>query len=108
MKLKKVITSELPAQSNDTWESSIIDEGETWTVRYFGACYIKSQDELGSVYILRFGSEIIRIIALCGGTQELNIDETFTGDGVKTFSIQRINDSLTIKRLPCWLVGYKT
>jgi len=108
MEVKKILASVVQPGASEPFEfPKAVPAGERWTIKAFGAADINTGDNKSSVFILRFGTEIVRILSLTGNTRELPIMETIEGDGTKKVSIERINTSSEAKRLPCWLLAFK-
>ena len=103
---KKTIRSVVQAGSSDTWESPVIPDGTTVTIKRFGGCDIAHGDGKSSVYLLEFGSEMIYCLSPVGGKEEFKEGESFIGDGQKRFKLTRQNLSSTSKPLPCWIRAY--
>jgi len=102
-----VITSIVGAGLNSTYDFPIILNGVVWMVTHFGAADMNLGDNKSSVYVLKWGSDIERIISLTGNTSEIALNKEFTGDGVKKLSILRMNKSGFDKQLPCWIRAYQ-
>jgi len=64
-------------------------------------------DNKSSVYALKFGDDILRIISVTGNTHEIIMNKEITGNGTKTVKIIRMNKSGVEKQLPCWLTAYE-
>ena len=102
-----IFTDAVLATTNDTKESPVVPNGKTWVIKNIGACDINLGDNKSSVYVFRFGTDIIRILSLTGNTQEIELRKEFTGDGAKTFNIIRYNKSGFDKEMPCWASAYE-
>lgn len=78
-----------------TWESLIIPAGKKVLLRTFGATV------LNGTVLLRFGADPVRVVV--DGTIEFTNRLEFIGDGAKSLSIQRINNSGTPRIIGAWL-----
>ena len=99
--------SVVSAGTQDIIESPIIPNNETWVIRVFGAADINLGDNKSSVYVLRFGNSITRVLSLTGDTKELNLQLEIVGNGVEKLNIIRMNKSGFDKEMPTWVEAYK-
>ena len=103
-----IVTTTLAAGSQDTVNHpQAIPTGKIWVVKDFGAVDINKGDNKSSVFILRFGTEIIRILSLTGASKEIPIKRDLIGDGSKKINVVRRNESGYDKELPFWITGYE-
>lgn len=101
-------TSVLAAGATDVkGPSAAIPNGETWIIRTFGAADINKGDSKSTVYILRFGTEIIRVLSLTGDTRELELKIDITGNGADKVNVVRRNESGYDKECAFWITAYK-
>lgn len=103
-----IITSSINAgQQNTTEHPQAIPNGKKWIIDNFGCADINLGDNISSVYILRFGTEVIRIVSLTGDTKDFNLGIEIVGDGVKKLNVIRQNRSSHDKELPCWIMAHE-
>jgi hypothetical protein len=95
------------AGNSDTIESSALPNQEKWFVEKLIACDINYGDNKSSVYVLKWGIEIIGILPVTGCKAELEILEEFMGNGSKKFSVERFNNSGTNKYMPFIVIARK-
>ena len=99
-----VTTSSLAGGGSDTkTHPEAIPAGKKWLVRWLRATGICLGDLKSSVFILRFGTDIVDIVSVLGHTVTADISMELTGDGVKKLSLQRFNFSSDTKQLPARL-----
>ena len=103
-----MLTDVVNAGLTDVYDyPSAIPAGKKWVINKFGAADIDLGDSISSVFVLRFGSDVIRILSLTGNTQEVEIKREIVGDGATLINIVRINKSAHNKELPAWVDGYE-
>lgn len=102
-----ILIDSVAAGGSETFQTPAIGSGKTWALKTFGAADINMGDSKSSVYVLMFGSDILRIISVTGNTKELDIKKDITGDGTKRLKIIRYNKSGYDKQCPCWVSGYQ-
>jgi len=84
-----------------------IPNSKKWVINKFGAVDVNLGDSKSSVYILRFGTDIITIISVTGNTYEVNINKEIIGDGVKKINVVRQNKSGHGKDMGFWVRAYE-
>jgi hypothetical protein len=84
-----------------------IPNNEIWVIDLIGACDINEGDSKSTVYILKFGNEILKVISCTGNTFESDKKIQITGDGTKKLNAQIINNSTYDKACPMWMEGHK-
>lgn len=102
-----IIVSQLASNSSDSLETPALGDGERWNIEKFGAADINLGDNKSSVYVLKFGNEILRIFALTGDTQEVDLNQDIIGNGTKKISVIRYNKSGFQKECPVWFRASK-
>lgn len=102
-----MIHSVVAAGATDPYETPAIPAGKIWVLKNFGAADINLGDSKSSVYVLMFGTEVIRIISLTGNTREIPLKKEITGDGAKKVKILRMNKSGEAREMPVWLTAYQ-
>ena len=102
-----IITSTVAANSQDIVEHPMaIPSGKLWVIRKFGAADINLGDSKSTVYVLRFGTEILRIISVTGNTYEPDFRFELTGDGSSKINVVRQNKSGFEKICPFWVSAF--
>ena len=103
--MKDIINvSNLNSGSQDVIEyPNAIPNGKIWVIGCFGGIDINLGDSKSSVYILRFGTDILSAISLSGNTKELTIHKEIIGDGTKKLNVVRQNKSGFNKDLVFWV-----
>jgi hypothetical protein len=102
-----IVVSTLAAGANDNPEAPAIPADETWMIRDFKAADIDFGDNKSSVYVLRFGTDIMEFISLTGNTMVIPVNEELTGDGSKKLNVMRYNNSGHPKQMPFKVTAYK-
>jgi len=103
-----VVASTLNGGANDIIEhGSAVPVGQVWFMKKFGAADVNLGDNKSSVYVLRFGTEIIKIISVTGNTQEIEVAQEIIGDGTKKVNVMRYNNSGQNKQCPFWITAYE-
>jgi hypothetical protein len=102
------VTSNLNGGDNDNPTHPVaVPAGEKWVISAFGAADIQKTDPKSTLYILRFGSDIIKVISATGDTYNIAMKHEITGDGAKQLNVQRFNFSSDNKPCPFWIEAYK-
>ena len=102
-----ILVSNLNAASNDLYETPVIPLNDVWMLKEFGACDVNLGDSKSSVYVLFFGSEVLKIISVTGNTCNIAISQEIIGNGADTIKIRRYNNSGFTKQMPVWLKAFK-
>ena len=108
MSAKEIILSNvINSGTSETFEfPKAIPANEIWTIKEFGAADINMGDNISSIYVLRFGTDIIKIIALTGNTHEFILNKSLKGDGLKKLNVYVSNKSGFSKQMPFWIKGF--
>lgn len=103
-----IVTSSLAAGSTDNPEHpSAVPNGEVWVISHFGAADINLGDNKSTVYALRFGTDILRVISVTGVTYDIPMKVEITGNGTKKLNVLRVNNSGSTKQCPFWIDAHK-
>lgn len=89
------------------YESPIIPNGSVWVIKKFGAAVPRLNDHYSANIILRIGTDIIRILTLCGNSSDVDINTEIIGDGIKKLNIIIQNQSIVEKTIAFWFDAYE-
>jgi len=104
----KLITSTVNAGATSVENySAAVPTGKIWVIKEFGGADINLGDNKSSIYVLRFGSDILKILTYTGNSGTVLMNEEITGDGVKKVNVVRMNKSGSTKELPFWIKAYE-
>jgi len=89
-------------------ESEIIPDGEIWQIkRITFADLAQPQNNWAGSFKVVFGDDTLAIAYLLGNTLSIDINRTFTGDGVLDLITTRENLGNTDKRMSVMIEGFK-
>lgn len=92
-------------------DSVVIPNGNIVVIRKFGFADVNNGDNKSTIFVLKFGVvgnfETIRIGSATGACQELWVNKSFPGDGVKFFRMTIVNGSVLSKTVAYWLDLFK-
>jgi hypothetical protein len=105
----KFILSNLNAGAVDTTDT-VIPAGKKVLIKKFGGGDINLGDSKSSAYLLQWGTvgsfTDLAALAFTGNTNEVEVNQSFVGDGTKFLRITRQNNSASNKRCPVWVRAY--
>ena len=87
-------------------EFHVIPNGEKWVIDNFGAADINNGDNKSSLYVLRYGTDVIKIISVTGATIEIPMKFEIIGNGVNKINVFIENTSSDSKRMPFWVEAH--
>lgn len=97
-------TSAIAGATNDIINHpQIIPNGQKWVIDSFGAVDADNGDNISTVYVLRFGTDILRVISVSGNTVEIRPDYEITGNGSDRVNVIVQNKSATAKDYAFWV-----
>ena len=96
----------MSASSNQTEVVGTPPLNEVWVIKKFGCADMNTGDNKSSVFILKYGTDNIRIVTLTGAIKELDISHEITGDGTKELKVFIQNSSGGAKQVGFWIDGY--
>ena len=96
-----MISSNLAAGADDNPEHpNAIPADDKWAIDRFTFADINTGDSKSSIYVLRFGTDILEFGTVTGSTDSIDVNEEIVGDGVKKINVLRYNTSGSTKKLP--------
>lgn len=105
-KKHEIIKQLVAATTTETKTYPAVPDGKTVVLKMFGAADINNGDNKSSVYILQWGSagsfQTIRVLALTGNTQDIEMKRPLRGDGTKFLRVLSQNNSSSSKELVFW------
>ena len=102
-----VITQSVNASGSELIESPIIPDGKNWVIKKFGGAIPNLGDNYSGNIILRFGNTIVRILTLCGSSNEISLDKEITGNGSDKLNVLLQNPSSVQKTFAFWYDAYE-
>ena len=102
-----IITQNIAASGNEIIESPVVPNGKTWIIKKFGGAVPNAGDNYSGNIILRFGTTIIRILTLCGSSNEISLNKEITGNGSDKLNVLLQNPSNIQKTFAFWYDAYE-
>jgi len=95
--------------TNDIVEhADVVPNGTVWSMQFFSAADINQGNNASSVYVIRFGTEILRFFVYTGNSDRVNLGPIeVTGNGTDKVNVMRMNYDSVNKRLPFVLEMYE-
>ena len=76
-------------------------------IKKFGGAIPNLGDNYSGNIILRFGNTIVRILTLCGSSNEISLDKEITGNGSDKLNVLLQNPSSVQKTFAFWYDAYE-
>ena len=102
-----IVTQTVSAGGTEIINSPVIPSGKVWVIKKFGGAVPNLGDNFSGNIVLRFGTNIIRVITLCGSSQELQFNGEVTGNGSDTINVVLQNPSTSAKEFAFWYDAYE-
>lgn len=102
-----VLVQTVSAGGTDIINSPVIPSGKIWVIKKFGGAVPNLGDSFSGNIVLRFGTTILRVLTLCGASQEVQFNSEVTGNGSDTLNVVLQNPSTNAKDFAFWYDAYE-
>ena len=102
-----VVVQTVSAGGTEIIESPIIPNGKVWVIKKFGGAVPNLGDSFSGNVILRFGTNIIRVLILTGSSQEIQLNSEVNGNGSDKLNVVLQNPSTNAKDFAFWYDAYE-
>ena len=102
-----ILVQAVAAGGNEIIESPVIPNGKVWVIKKFGGAIPNLGDNYSGNVVLRFGTTILRVLTLCGSSQEIQLNSEVTGNGSDKLNVVLQNPSTNAKDIVFWYDAYE-